>query len=280
MRLILLTALVMVAFASNSLLNRVALVDGAISAGAYAAWRTGSGAVALAVLVALRGAVPRPDGRQMAVGTLALLVYMFGFSLAYLGLDAGVGALILFGMTQVTMFAGGLCAGERPPLRRWLGAGLALGGLGWLLLPGASAAVQAGYAALMAVAGIGWGLYSLNGRQATDPLAATAWNFIAAAPVCVAVALLWTGGTATTLWGIALAVFAGVVTSGLGYALWYAVLPRLEAAVAALAQLTVPVIAMLAGLVLLGEAVTWGGIAAAALVLSGVALGAWPKRPK
>jgi drug/metabolite transporter (DMT)-like permease len=229
----------------------------------------------LAVLVLWqRGGWAWPGVRGRVAGVLGLSAYLIGFSLAYRGIDAGTGALVLFGTVQVTMFAGALASREVVPGRRWLGAGLALGGLALIAAPGA---VEALPLALMAMAGVGWGLYSLAGRGAADPLAATAWNFLLSVPLVLPLGLV-AGVDAPDGVGIALAVVSGAATSGLGYALWYAVLPGLGAARAAVAQLTVPVIAALGGAVLLAEVPGLWFWLAAALVLGGVAVASLPYR--
>ena len=272
MRLFLLTAVVMVAFAANSVLNRMAVGEGGIGAVEFALIRVLAGAVVLLALVAWRGRGWR--GASLA-GVAGLSVYLFGFSLAYGQLDAGTGALILFGVVQVTMFVGALLAGEAVPGRRWAGAGLALAGLAVLVAP--AGASWMGFAA-MAAAGLGWGVYSLAGRGARDALAATAGNFALALIPAAGVALLaGVEFAAVTGRGVALAVVSGAVTSGLGYALWYAVLPALGAGRAAVAQLTVPLIAAAGGAVLMGEAVGWRFAVAAALVLGGVAWASLPR---
>lgn len=275
MRLFLLTALTMLAFAANSVLNRWAVGPGHIGAVEFAALRLVSGAAMLGALVLWqRGGVVWPGARGRLAGVLGLSAYLLGFSLAYRGLDAGTGALVLFGMVQVTMFAGALVAREAVPARRWMGAGLALAGLALIAAPGV---VAWGPLALMAVAGVGWGLYSLAGRGVADPLAATAWNFMLALPVVLPLGLL-SGFARPDATGLALAVVSGAVTSGLGYALWYAVLPRLGAARAGVAQLSVPVLAALGGAVLLAEMPGLRFWLAALLVLGGVALASLPYR--
>jgi drug/metabolite transporter (DMT)-like permease len=275
MRLFLLTALTMLAFAANSVLNRWAVGPGHIGAVEFAVIRLVSGAAMLAALVLWqRGGLVWPGLRGRGAGVLGLSAYLIGFSLAYRGLDAGTGALILFGMVQVTMFAGALWSREAVPGRRWAGAGLALGGLALIAAPGA---VGLGPVALMAAAGVGWGVYSLAGRGATDPLVATAWNFLLSVPLVLPIAVA-AGLQGPDPTGVALAVVSGAVTSGMGYALWYAVLPRLGAARAAVAQLTVPVIAALGGAVLLAEAPGLRFWAAAVLVLGGVVLASLPYR--
>lgn len=278
MRLFVLVALTMIAFAANSVLNRMALAGGQIGPGGFAAIRLVAGGLALLALARWQeGRLALWDMFRPA-GAVTLLAYMLGFSYAYLTLDAGVGALILFGGVQITMFSGALVSGERPPARRWLGAAVAFGGLISLLWPGGRTAPDFGGAVLMAAAAVGWGLFSLIGRGVRRPTAATAAAFVMAAPIAIVVLALHPDGQAATGLGVQLAVVSGVLTSGLGYALWYAVLPQLAASKAAVAQLTVPILAMVGGNVVLSEAVTVRFVIAAALVLGGVALSLAVKR--
>lgn len=275
MRLFALTALTMVAFAANSLLNRQGLLAGGLSADGFAAIRLLAGALTLATLVLLRRGGLRITAlkpRRTLVGAISLLIYLFGFSFAYQLLDAGLGALLLFGAVQVTMFGAALLAKEPMPGQRIIGAGIALMGLLWLLWPSGGTETSLPHALLMLAAGVGWGIYSLNGRHAADPLQETALNFVLAAPVGLVILMMLTqlgqgAGLAT-----ALAVLSGAVTSGLGYALWYQVLPGLGASRAAVAQLTVPPLAILAGVGLLGEVLTLELLLATVLVLGGVLL--------
>ncbi len=277
MRLFLLTALTMIAFAANSVLNRMAVGPGLIDPIWFAVIRLLAGAVMLAILIVARrvagGRALWPERSGRVAGALSLLLYLFGFSLAYGALDAGTGALILFGMVQVTMFVGALVARERVPLRRWIGAGLAFLGLLYLLAPGSGANASLVHSGLMAAAGIGWGLYSLSARGSNDPLGATAWNFLLAVPVALALMPVLAVGTAATSFnGIVLAIISGAITSGLGYALWYRVLPLLGATRGAVAQLTVPVIALLGGIVFLDEVLTLRFAISAMMVLGGIAI--------
>ncbi len=284
MHIILLTVLTLIAFASNSILNRVALADGDIDALAFGVVRLCAGAVMLAALVIMRDRRLTFGGSGRSVGVVSLLVYIFGFSLAYESLDAGLGALILFGLVQITMFAGALIAGERPSARRWAGALVAFGGLVWLLWPGHSAAPSLSHAMLMAIAGVAWGIYSLNGRGTSDALGATAANFCISAAIAgsgAALAVLLFGGidfASASLFGVAMAILAGAVTSGIGYSLWYTVLPHLRGSTAAVTQLTVPVIAIAGGAVLLSETVSSRLIVAALLVLGGVLMAVTSRR--
>ena len=271
--LAILCALTMLAFAANSLLNKLALTGGDTGPAAFAAIRLGAGATVLGTLVLLAGTggTARLRAGMRAGHAGALAAYMLGFSFAYVTLDAGLGALILFGAVQVTMFAGGLAAGDAIPRRRWLGAALAMAGLAWLLWPVGAGAPPLGGAALMTVAGVGWGIFSLKGRGGRDPLATMAGSFLLALPAAL-VALVLVGGDGVDTRGAVLAVLSGGVTSGLGYAAWYRVLPRIASSAAAVLQLSVPVIAMAGGVALLGETIGLRAVLAAAVVLGGVAL--------
>ena len=273
-RSLLLTALAMLAFAANSLLCRIALREGSIDPASFGAIRLAAGAAALLLVMRLQ---PRPESAPRAEkagdwpAAAMLFLYVACFSFAYLRLAAGSGALILFGMVQLTMFAAGLAAGERFTALGWLGLALAAGGLVLLLLPGVAAPSPAG-AALMAVAGVAWGVYSLRGRGVKDPLAATAGNFVRATPLGIALWLAWAPRGHANARGVALALASGAITSGLGYVVWYAALPRLKALQAASVQLSVPLIAALGGVLLLGEAFTLRLGLAALAILGGIAL--------
>ncbi|MCU0801785.1 MAG: DMT family transporter [Rhodobacteraceae bacterium] len=293
MRLLLLTTLAMIAFAGNSVLTRMAVGPGLIDPFTFALLRVIAGAGVLGLLLARRQDGGWPSLRRRKAAVCGLLVYLIGFSWAYGGLAAGPGALILFGMVQITMFAGALAKAETVPPQRWVGAAVAFAGLMVLLLPlsgplaGPLSGPQAPGTGLwpvvaMAAAGIGWGIYSLVGSGTGDPLGATAVQFLLAVP---GMALAWWlfAGDQVSGQGVALALLSGAVTSGLGYVLWYAVLPQLGASRAAVAQLTVPVIAAVGGLVWLQETISLQQVLAGGLVLGGVALAsrrhnALPKR--
>jgi drug/metabolite transporter (DMT)-like permease len=269
-RTLLLTALAMLAFAANSLLCRQALGSGLIDAASFTAVRLLAGAVVLASILLPRW---RAQGRTRTDWPAALLLfgYMAFFSFAYLSLSAGTGALLLFGAVQLTMFAVALRRGERFAPLAWAGLALAFGGLVYLVAPGLTAPNPLG-ALLMAIAGVAWGGYSLRGRAATDPLAATANNFIAALPFALLVSLLFIGQLALTWPGLVLAVASGALASGLGYVIWYAALRGLAASSAATVQLSVPVIAAIGGVLLLSEPVTLRLVLASAATLGGIAL--------
>lgn len=276
MRLFMMTTLTMIAFAANSVLNRLALADGGMGPASFALIRLGAGALALVVLCALMQGRFSAKGRQRVAGTASLALYGLGFSFAYVTLDAGVGALILFGGVQITMFAGAVLSREKLPKTRWIGALVAFSGLVFLMWPGGSIRPDFGGAVLMGFAALGWGIYSLLGRGATNPLQSTAANFLLAVPIALIVWVTFPDHVSSR--GVWLAVLSGVVTSGLGYALWYTVLPALGAARGAIAQLTVPVIALAGGIAVLDEVLTLKFAVASVLVLGGVAIGLLPQR--
>ncbi|GFE65292.1 membrane protein [Litoreibacter roseus] len=265
-----LTALTMIAFAANSVLNRLGIATGDITPLGFALVRVCAGAVTLLALLTMQGRFQRPKFR--IVGALSLVTYMVGFSLAYLTLDAGIGALILFGGVQITMFAGVLLTGGSVPLIRWVGASIAFAGLVYLLAPSGDTAPDFLGSMLMLAAAVGWGVYSLVGRVETDALAATTANFVYALPFLIVAVLIFGSGNVKLGLGLTYAIVSGAVTSAMGYALWYSILPRLEASVAAVAQLTVPIIALAGGMLFLGEELTLRFVITSVLVLGGVAL--------
>jgi drug/metabolite transporter (DMT)-like permease len=272
-----LTVATMTAFAANSLLCRAALRGQAIDAASFTAIRLVSGALVLiAITRARRGAGDasgRSDGSWLSA--LALAAYAIAFSYAYLQLGAGAGALLLFGSVQLTMITGGLVRGERPSPRQWIGLLVAATGMVMINLPGLDSPPVAG-AALMIAAGIGWGIYSLRGRGATRPIVTTAENFVRSVPFAAVFGAIAIAAPAqVTAPGVILAVASGGVASGLGYCLWYAVLPSLGAARAAIVQLSVPVIAAGGAILLLDEPLRRHVAIGGAIILGGLALALW-----
>ena len=269
MRIFLLTLLALIAFAANSVLTRSALAFDQIGPGAFMAIRLASGAVTLTALVAFRGGLGGMLKHGSAISAAALLLYAGAFSFAYVTLDAGLGALILFGGVQITMFTGAVIGREQPSMARWIGSLLGMIGLAVLFTPGAEMPDVSG-SVLMALSAVGWGVYSLRGRSVSAPLQATASNFLFAAPFAVLLWLVVPLDTDVTFTGTMLAIASGALASGVGYAIWYATLPKLDSSLAAILQLTVPLIALAGGMVFLGETATWAFVISAALILGGV----------
>jgi drug/metabolite transporter (DMT)-like permease len=264
-----LTVLAMVAFACNSLLCRAALNDTGIDPASFTTIRLVAGAAILWLIARThRGPVAGAGNWASAV---ALFAYAAGFSFAYVSLPASTGALLLFGAVQATMIGHGLWTGERLAAPQWAGLALALGGLVVLLSPGLAAPPVLG-ALLMLGAGLAWGIYSLRGRGAGDPIKVTAGNFLRAAPVAALLSIATMSGASVDVAGFGYAVASGALTSGIGYAIWYTALPALKATHAATAQLSVPAITALGGIAFLGESLTLRLVLASVAILGGIAL--------
>lgn len=269
-RTISLTSLSLVAFASNSILTRLALAPHLIDAGTFTLLRLLSGAISLTILLGLR------ERKRGAVSVrwssaLALVAYAGPFSFAYLRITAGTGALILFGAVQATMIGWDLLQGKRLNSTELIGLILALAGLVILTLPGVAAPDPLG-AALMLVAGIAWGVYSLLGVRVPDPLRATASNFTFSLVCAVPLAAMTIGDWSISSHGILLALTSGALASGVGYALWYTALRGLSSTQAGIVQLLVPVLAALGGVVVLDETITLRFVVSGTMIFAGVAL--------
>jgi drug/metabolite transporter (DMT)-like permease len=270
-RVVALTSLAMVAFAANSLLCRVALKNTQVDAATFTTVRLLSGAIILALVAWSRP--PSAAGSGNWLSGLALFIYAAGFSFAYVILPASTGSLLLFGSVQATMILYGAVSGERLRAAQIIGLLLAVTGLVILFL-GKLAAPSLGGSLLMAAAGIAWGVYSLRGNGAGDPVKVTAGNFLRAAPMSIglSVLLLPAGVFSWDIQGLLCAVCSGAITSGLGYIIWYAALPSLRPTSAATAQLSVPILTAIGAILFLGETLTTTLLVAAAAVLGGIVL--------
>ena len=283
----------MIAFASNSLLCRLALKHTTIDAASFTFIRILSGAVALFLITTTRRlsignrtasslvkesshsslVTEHPSPRQPGdwPSALALFAYAAAFSLAYNTLSAGTGALLLFGAVQATMILWGLRAGERLHAPQLVGLALALIGFVLLLLPGLSAPPLRG-AILMLGAGLAWGIYSLRGKAVGDPAGATTGNFVRAVPMAALASIILFQFAHFDRAGVGYAVLSGAIASGVGYVIWYTALPGLSATSAATIQLSVPVLAAAGGILLLGEPLTLRFFCSSVAVLGGIAL--------
>jgi drug/metabolite transporter (DMT)-like permease len=271
LRIVVLTAVSMTSFAANSLLCRIALKNSVTDAVTFTTLRLIFGALTLWLIT--RGRRTAPAGAGNWVSALALFVYAAAFSFAYVRLTAATGALLLVGGVQATMIGYGVFTGER--LLKWQIAGLllALGGLLCLFLPGLAAPPLSG-SLMMTVAGVAWGVYSLRGKGRGDPTKVTGGNFLRAAPISLAlsIGLVLHAGPSFDIAGVTCAIASGAVASGLGYVVWYTVLPALKATTAATLHLSVPVITAMGGIIFLHESLTLRLALASAAILGGVAL--------
>ncbi len=268
-RLAILSLLAMTAFAANSLLCRLALVNLEIDAASFASIRISSGAMALWLIIKLQGKETGPNGNWRSA--FALFSYATAFSYAYINLSAGTGALLLFGAVQSTMILYGLRSGER--LNKWQSAGFvfALLGLIVFMLPGISTPSLID-SILMIVAGIAWGAYSLLGKGAKKPLEMTTGNFVRAVPFSVGLSILMMSQVHLSGTGILLATLSGAIASGMGYAIWYLVVSETTTTNSAIMQLSVPVIAGIGGIAFLDEAITLHQLVSSLAILMGIAV--------
>lgn len=274
MKTTMLFLIALLAFAGNSIIARYALLDNSIDPASFIWLRIVSGAIALWLLLAIlnRSASPkRPHIRQGSWwGALTLSIYAIAFSFAYVVLETGFGALVLFAAVQLSMFGINLAQGATVRVQEWLGSGIAFAGLAYLVAPSLQLPESWLSVILMIVAGAAWGLYSIHGRGSATPLIDTTYNFRRAI-ILVSIVLLWfLPDLHLTSKGVALALLSGAVTSGLGYAVWYLVLPHLQVSTAAIGQLSVPLIATAGGIIVAGESITSRFVLAALFIIGGI----------
>lgn len=271
-----LTTLALIAFAGNSVLCRLALKDSSIDAASFSTVRLVSGALALLLILHLTNRGTRSASCGSWTSATMLFLYAVCFSFAYISLDTGIGALILFGMVQATMVAGALWAGDRSSVAEWVGWLLAVSGFVYLVSPGITAPSPLG-SVLMAIAGIGWGIYSLRGHNEPFALAGTTYNFVRSVPLVIVVSALSLEEMHLSPTGIVLAILSGAVTSGVGYAIWYTALRSISSMQAAMVQLSVPVLAAAGGVLFLAESVSLRLIVSSLLILGGIFLAIFGK---
>ncbi len=269
----LLTGLAMVAFAGNSLLCRLALQRLGMDPATFTLIRLLSGSLMLALLAGRLGFRPSSDAPRTGswAAALALFTYAICFSAGYVSTPAASGALLLFGAVQISLIGHGLWQGERLSCRQVAGLMAALSGLMALLRPGVAAPPATG-ALLMLTAGMAWAAYTVIGRSVSAPVAATGANFLRAAPMGLLAVLLLPHGASGGSEAIGIAIFSGAVTSALGYALWYHLLPQLAAIEAASVQLSVPVVTAVGASCWLGERLSFPSVIAGAVALGGIGL--------
>ena len=281
LRLCVLVILALLAFAANSVLCRLALNGGLIDPAQFTSWRLLSGAVTLVLICVFQCLKKQRNDLKIVwlegswLSALALFIYALGFSYAYVTLSTGMGALILFGAVQLTLISLAVRAGQQLVWLEWLGLTIAFGGFVYLVLPTLSSPSVLGFV-LMTLAGMAWGVYTWRGKVSTKPLFATTSNFVRTLPMLLVTLLIVYISTepapSAQLKGIILAITSGAIMSGLGYAIWYAVLPYLSASAAAVLQLLVPIIATIGGIIFANESITLHLIIATSSVLGGVLL--------
>ncbi|MDN4502373.1 DMT family transporter [Alteromonadaceae bacterium BrNp21-10] len=275
------TSLALLAFAGNSVLCRLALHHLQMDAGSFTGIRLIAGAITLLLLVSLFNLrqLPRHDkplSHQLrSAGSWSaacmLFVYAIAFSYAYITLDTGTGALILFAAVQITMLVVNALRGNRLLMMEWMGLLLAMLGLVYLLLPTLSIPTLTGFV-LMLMAGMAWAFYTFAGQGSTQPLLATTSNFLRTLPIAIPMLLVGLGQSDMPMEGVLLAVLSGAMASGVGYTLWYLALRHLTTVLAAVVQLMVPIVAALFGILFADEMLTQTLAVASVLIVGGLLL--------
>lgn len=265
------TTLAMIAFAANSVLCRMALGNHTIDASSFTVLRLISGALVLFVIISIKTKKQPVSSKGSWFSSSMLFLYAIAFSYAYITLDTGTGALILFGTVQMLMIVVSLVTGHRLHVSEWCGLGIAFAGFVYLVLPGVSSPSLVGFI-LMTISGIGWGAYTLKGRASNAPLMDTAYNFIRTIPFVIVVVIVGIQHASYSKEGIVLAVLSGGIASGVGYMIWYSALGGLSSIQAAVVQLTVPVIAAFGGVIFMSEVVTLRLMLSTLLILGGILL--------
>jgi len=258
-------------FSANSILCRLALAPDLIDPASFTSVRIVSAAVLLTTSFWLKyGRSPRP-GHARFRSVAAVFVYLVFFSFAYTRLGAATGALVLISAVQLTMLCIALVQGERFPLPTWIGFAIAVAGVLWLLLPGATAPDPLG-AALIAISGAAWGLFTIFARGAENPEETNASNMLWCLLPALLVNLVWLDEMHWTTEGLVLAMASGAVATGLGYIVWYLALRHLKTTQAAAVQLSMPAVVALGGVTFLAEPLTGRLLVASAAMLSGIAI--------
>ena len=264
--------LALIAFAANSVLNRLALSNGSIDAPSFTIIRLLSGAIVLFIILSIKNTkISSSSSKGSWISSLMLFTYAITFSLAYITLDTATGALILFAAVQISMLLISLFTGTRLSSAEWLGVFTAFTGFVYLVYPDLGTPSAKGFI-LMSIAGTAWGVYTLNGRGSQDALADTAYNFIRTSPLVLILLLLSYSKANYSSQGIILAMLSGAIASGIGYTFWYAALKGLSSTQAAVVQLSVPVIAALGGVLFVSEQITQRLVISIVFILGGILL--------
>jgi drug/metabolite transporter (DMT)-like permease len=263
------TALALIAFAANSVLCRLALGNAAIDASSFTIIRLLSGVIALFIIIKTSHTEKEPPTTKSWPASLMLFIYAATFSFAYITLETGTGALILFGSVQLTMILWSLFSGTRLHRSEWIGLMLAFSGFIYLVLPGVSAPSVTGFV-LMTISGIAWGIYTLMGRGSKNPLMNTATNFFRTIPLIMVLGIITINQANVSLEGVLLAILSGGLASGIGYTIWYMALGGLTSTQAAVLQLLVPLIAAIGGVVFVSEEITLRLILSSGIILTGI----------
>ena len=270
----LLVLLTMLAFSGNAVLTRAALATYNMDPELVLLLRVSSGAITLLFICYLRKYSLKIFSNLHLKTTAALSLYLVGFSYAFTGLETGIGVLIQFGVVQLVMFGSSFLSDQQVPKNKNIGAIIAFTGLIYLLWPSGDFTLDLTSSVLMAIAGMAWGIYSILGKNAESAISSTTASFLISTPICLLFVLLLPNDSdfSWSSTGALLAISSGSITSGIGYALWYYVLPKIPSTNAAVSQLSVPLIAAAGGMIFMQELITLKFVLSCILVLGGIAI--------
>ena len=264
----------MLAFSGNAILTRAALYSFNMDPELVLLLRVSSGAITLLLISYLGKYSLKILSRLHFKTAAALSLYLIGFSYAFTNLETGIGVLIQFGVVQLVMFSSSFFTNPKIPKNKSIGAIIAFSGLIYLLWPSENFTLNMTASVLMAIAGMAWGIYSLLGKTAVSAISATTASFVISTPICLILVILFPSASDFS-WsntGALLAIASGSIMSGIGYALWYYILPKIPSTNAAVSQLSVPLIAAAGGMIFMQELITLKFILSCVLVLGGIAI--------
>ena len=271
LKTIALTSFSLVAFAGNSILCKLALGQNKLDAASFTIVRLLSGIIVLLLVPKIFNEKGTTTRNRNWISSVALFLYAVTFSYAYISLDTGTGALILFGAVQITMILASLIFGNKLHLAEWLGIISACSGFVYLIKPSLTTPSITGFI-LMTIAGIAWGIYTLRGKGSKQAIQDSAVNFFYTSPFIVTLLIIEFTNTNLSRSGILLAMASGAIASGIGYTVWYMTVKRLSTLQASIVQLLVPVIAAGGGVIFAQETISMRLVISAIAILGGILL--------
>jgi len=268
--LFLLSALTILFFSLNSIFCKAALQSDSIDPYSFSFFRLLFGVITLFLISLFINKKNTLDLKSNWLNGFFLFLYAICFSFSYISLDAGLGALILFAVVQITMVLFAFIKKEKFGLKKLLGISLALFGLFFLLYPSKDFSISTFHFILMVISGIGWAFYTLLGRSSTNAIKDTSNNFFKAFIITIFFVLFFIDDLNVTSTGLFWAFLSGSIASGLGYSIWYFVLKDLKIVTASVLQLLVPIISIFISIIFLDEKLTISLLVSTILVLGGI----------
>lgn len=239
--------------ATNSILCKMAISTQNIDAFSFTFLRIFSGTVLLLCIYFYKNKNLKLSFKKSWISSFLLFLYAICFSYSYINMFAGIGTLILFAVVQISMILIALFYKEKLTINKILGVIVAFGGLAFLLYPKEDFSISFFHTFLMVISGIAWAIYSVIGKSSTNALLNTTDNFFKAIIFAIIFMLFFINEFKFDLYTSFLAILSGSITSGLGYLIWYEVLPKIQITTASVLQLIVPILAIFLSVIILDE---------------------------